>query len=86
MAGAEIGHRLHVLPPVVADHLEHALQSHHHVAERTDTGPPLGRGEAGELLEQVFHDECHGGDHRVPMQGSRPLQSVGDHHKWVDHP
>jgi len=86
MARVEACHRLHVLAAVVADHLEHALHGRYHVAEGGDAVRALGRGEAGELFEQILHDECHGRDHRISMKGSRPLQSVGDHHKWVDHP
>jgi hypothetical protein len=37
MAGSETDDRLHVLPPIVADHLEHALDRGDHLGQHLES-------------------------------------------------
>jgi hypothetical protein len=86
VSSTEAGNGTHVLPPIVADHLEHAPDRHDHVPKYLDLAAALRGRQGRQLLEEILHHEGHGGDHGVPVQGGGAFEPVGYHHKWVDQP
>ena len=84
ISGAEPGDGSHVLPAIVADHVEHSPHRGHHVFERLDHAPLLRRRLSRKLFEQALHHECHRGDHRVSMEGGSTLEPMSDYHEWID--
>ena len=85
MTGAETDDGVHILPSVVADHLEHALEGGDHFAQHLDAARSLGGGSCGKLVDQAIQRQRHGGHDRVPVKRRRALETVRHDREGVEH-
>ena len=85
MTGTEMDDGFHILPPVLADHLEHALEGSHHLAQHLDAARSLAGGSCGELADHVLHRQGHRGDDRIAVKRSRALETMGDDREGPEH-
>ncbi|MDP2702704.1 MAG: hypothetical protein Q8P98_11615 [Candidatus Rokubacteria bacterium] len=84
MASTKTDDGVHVLPPVVADRLEHALDRGDHLDQHLDSTRPLTVRHGGQLLDHLLQYQRHGGDHRVAVKRGRALEAVGDNPEGIE--